>query len=58
MIKSVKNESLTKIREEEEKRRENQAKFQDSINEISITLNKNNEENMKLKEDNIEMTKK
>lgn len=58
LIKSVKNESMAKIREEEERRKENQAKFQESINEINVTLNKNNDENIKLKEDNIEMTKK
>lgn len=50
LLKSVQNESM--------KHKETQAKFQHSINEISLTLNKNNEENIKLKEDNIEMTKK
>jgi len=58
LIKSVQNESMTKIREEEERRKENQIKFQQSINEINITLGKNNDENNKLRDDNIEMAKK
>lgn len=49
---------MSRIREEEEKRKETQAKFQQSINEIFTTLGKNNEENAKLKEANLEMTKK
>uniref|UniRef100_A0A1B0BXU1 Alpha-taxilin n=1 Tax=Glossina palpalis gambiensis TaxID=67801 RepID=A0A1B0BXU1_9MUSC len=58
LIKSVKNESMQKIREEEEKRKENQSKFQSSLNEITQSLSKNNEENNKLRDHNIEMTKK
>lgn len=58
LMKSIKSESMTRIREEEEKRKQTQAKFQDSINEIFSTLGKNNEENTKLKEANLEMTKK
>lgn len=49
---------MTKIRDEEEKRKETQAHFQKSINEIFTTLGKNNDENLKIKEANTEMTKK
>lgn len=49
---------MSKIREEEEKRKEIQSRFQTSLNDIFATLNKNNEENAKLKEVNVEMTKK
>lgn len=49
---------MTKIRDEEEKRKETQAHFQQSINEIFTTLGKNNDENLKIKEANLEMTKK
>ncbi|XP_075146047.1 beta-taxilin-like [Haematobia irritans] len=58
LIKSVKNESMQKIREEEERRKESQMKFQSSLNDINQSLNKNNEENNKLRDHNIEMTKK
>lgn len=58
LLKSVKSESLARIREEEEKRKETTAHFQQSINQIFATLCKNNEENTKLKEANLEMTKK
>lgn len=58
LIKSVKNESMQKIREEEERRKESQSKFQSSLNDINVSLNKNNEENNKLRDHNIEMTKK
>lgn len=57
-MKSIKSESMTKIRDEEEKRKETQAHFQQSINEIFSTLGKNNDENLKIKEANLEMTKK
>lgn len=57
-MKSIKSESMAKIKEEEEKRKETQARFQQSINEIFVTLGKNNEENTKLKDANSEMTKK
>lgn len=49
---------MSKIRDEEEKRKETQAHFQKSINEIFSTLGKNNDENLKIKEANTEMTKK
>uniref|UniRef100_A0A1I8NN66 Alpha-taxilin n=1 Tax=Stomoxys calcitrans TaxID=35570 RepID=A0A1I8NN66_STOCA len=58
LIKSVKNESMQKIREEEERRKESQLKFQSSLNDINQSLNKNNEENNKLRDHNIEMAKK
>lgn len=58
LMKSIKSESMSKIREEEEKRKETQAHFQQSINEIFVTLGKNNDENTKLKEANLEMTRK
>lgn len=49
---------MSRIREEEEKRKETQAKFSQTVNEIFTTLGKNNEENAKLKEANVEMSKK
>ncbi|CAD6991146.1 alpha-taxilin [Ceratitis capitata] len=58
LIKSVKNESIQKIREEEERRKESQTKFQSSLNDITQSLTKNNEENLKLRDHNLEMTKK
>lgn len=58
LMKSIKNESMTKIRDEEEKRKETQAHFQKSINEIFATLGKNNDENLKIKEANLDMAKK
>ncbi len=58
IMKSIKSESLSKIRDEEEKRKETQQHFQQSINEIFTTLGKNNDENTKLKEANLEITKK
>lgn len=57
-MKSIKSESMSKIRDEEEKRKETQAHFQKSINEIFSTLGKNNDENLKIKDANTEMTKK
>ncbi|XP_055695474.1 alpha-taxilin [Lutzomyia longipalpis] len=56
--KSIKDESFTKIREEEEKRKETQAKFQKSLNEISTLMTENNERNKKLQDDNMEMSKR
>lgn len=56
--KTIKDESFSRIREEEEKRKETQAKFQKSLNEIQTLMNENNEKNMKLKADNQEMTNK
>lgn len=56
--KTIKDESLSKIREEDEKRKETQAKFQKSLNEIQTIMNENNDKNMKLKDENTEMANK
>ncbi|XP_063224937.1 alpha-taxilin-like isoform X1 [Bacillus rossius redtenbacheri] len=56
--KAVKDESLLKIREEEEKRKEVSGKFQSTLAEITALMQQNNEKNSKLREDNLEMTKK
>ncbi|ALC47466.1 CG5886 [Drosophila busckii] len=58
IIKSVKNESMLQIKIEEERRKESQTKFQSSLNDVQKSLTKNNEENIKLRDYNIEMTKK
>ncbi|CAG2064265.1 unnamed protein product, partial [Timema podura] len=52
------DESLLKIREEEEKRKEVSGKFQTTLAEITTLMQQNNEKNTKLREDNLEMTKK
>ncbi|KAG8302272.1 hypothetical protein J6590_036161 [Homalodisca vitripennis] len=56
--KAIKDESLLKIREEEEKRKEVSAKFQTTMNEITTLMQQNNDKNMKLRDDNIDMTTK
>lgn len=56
--KAVKDESLLKIREEEEKRKEVSAKFQSTLADVTSLMQQNNEKNTKLHEDNLEMTKK
>uniref|UniRef100_A0A182XND6 Alpha-taxilin n=1 Tax=Anopheles quadriannulatus TaxID=34691 RepID=A0A182XND6_ANOQN len=56
--KTIKDESLAQIQQEEEKRKETQEKFQQSLNDIQAVMNENNDKNMKLKEDNMEMAKK
>lgn len=56
--KAVKEESLLKIREEEEKRKEVSAKFQSTLAEITALMAETNEKNVKLHEDNIEIHKK
>ncbi|XP_037082008.1 alpha-taxilin-like [Pollicipes pollicipes] len=56
--KLVKEESVAKIREEEEKRREVSAKFQTTLSDITGTMNENNQKNTRLTEENIEMSKK
>ncbi|XP_017873586.1 PREDICTED: alpha-taxilin [Drosophila arizonae] len=58
ILKSVKNESMLQIKVEEERRKESQTKFQSSLNEVQKSLSKNNEENVKLRDYNTEMTKK
>lgn len=47
-----------RIKEEEDKRRETQTKFQKSLNEITVMMNENNEKNKTLRDDNLEMSKK
>ncbi|XP_013149296.1 PREDICTED: gamma-taxilin [Papilio polytes] len=56
--KAIKEESLLKIREEEERRKETQAKFQNTLSEITNLLQQNNEKSAKLRDDNISMTEK
>uniref|UniRef100_A0A182K1M1 Alpha-taxilin n=1 Tax=Anopheles christyi TaxID=43041 RepID=A0A182K1M1_9DIPT len=56
--KTIKDESLAQIHQEEEKRKQTQEKFQQSLNDIQTVMNENNDKNMKLKEDNMEMAKK
>lgn len=51
-------ESLLKIREEEERRKETQAKFQNTLSEITTLLQQNNEKNVKLRDDNNSMNEK
>lgn len=55
--KAVKEESLLKLREEEEKRKEVSAKFQSTLGELTTLMSQNNEKNTKLYEDNMEMSK-
>ncbi|XP_077285924.1 beta-taxilin [Arctopsyche grandis] len=57
-IKTVKEESLIKIKEEEEKRRETLAMFQNTISEVTTAMQQNNEKNSKLRDDNLDMTEK
>ncbi|XP_023935214.2 gamma-taxilin [Bicyclus anynana] len=56
--KAIKEESILKIREEEERRKETQGKFQNTLTEITALLQQNNEKNAKLRDDNISMTEK
>lgn len=56
--KAIKDESLLKIREEEEKRKEVSTKFQATLNEITTLMQQNNDKNMKLRDDNIDMNAK
>lgn len=56
--KAIKDESLLKIREEEERRKETQAKFQATLAEITTLMQQNNDKSNKLRDDNIDMTKK
>ncbi|KAG7309015.1 hypothetical protein JYU34_004879 [Plutella xylostella] len=56
--KAIKEDSLLKIREEEERRKETQAKFQATLAEITAMLQQNNDKNNKLRDDNISMTEK
>uniref|UniRef100_A0A182NBI6 Alpha-taxilin n=1 Tax=Anopheles dirus TaxID=7168 RepID=A0A182NBI6_9DIPT len=56
--KTIKDDSLAQFQLEEEKRKQTQEKFQQSLNDIQTVMNENNDKNMKLKEDNMEMAKK
>ncbi|XP_064602144.1 alpha-taxilin-like isoform X2 [Liolophura sinensis] len=53
--KLIKEESLARAREEEERRKEVSAKFQSTIAEIQTQMQENHERNIKLKEENIEL---
>jgi len=56
--KVVKDESLMRVREEEEKRKEVSAKFQTTFNEISSMMQDNNQKSSKLREENMELATK
>lgn len=56
--KAVKEESVQRIREEEERRKEVASKFQSTLAEVSTLLQQNNEKNTKLREENSEMAAK
>ncbi|BFF93153.1 alpha-taxilin [Drosophila madeirensis] len=49
---------MLQIKVEEDRRKESQIKFQSSLNDVQKSLSKNNEENIKLRDYNIEMIKK
>ncbi|KAG1665528.1 Alpha-taxilin [Nymphon striatum] len=51
-------ESLLRVREEEEKRKEASSKFQTALNDISSMLQENQGQSSKLQEENMEMAKK
>nr|XP_018908655.1 PREDICTED: alpha-taxilin-like [Bemisia tabaci]XP_018908656.1 PREDICTED: alpha-taxilin-like [Bemisia tabaci] len=54
--KAIKEESIAKMREEEEKRTEISQKFQNTLSEITTLMQQNNEKNNKLRDDNVDMT--
>jgi len=56
--KVVKEESMLRIKEEEERRKEVATKFQTTLSEVSTLLQQNNEKNNKLREENSEMAVK
>ncbi|XP_063954705.1 alpha-taxilin-like [Lytechinus pictus] len=56
--KTIKDESLQRAREEDEKRKEVSNKFQQTINEITTQMQDNHTRNIKLKEENIELASK
>ncbi|CAG0880970.1 unnamed protein product [Darwinula stevensoni] len=56
--RAIKDESLLKVREEEERRKEVSAKFQSTLTEISHLLQENNQKNSRLQEENQEMASK
>ena len=56
--KIIKEESLLKIKEEEEKRREIANKFQSTLNEIMQLIAENQKRNTQLKEENADLAQK
>ena len=56
--KFIKEESLIKIKEEEEKRREIANKFQSTLNEIMQLIGENQKRNTQLKEENADLAQK
>lgn len=56
--KAVKEESLLRIREEEEKRKDVANKFQMTLNDISNLMQDNSKKNLQLREENTELAKK
>ena len=51
-------ESIIRVREEEERRKEVSTKFQSTLAEVSMLLQQNNDKNQKLREENSEMATK
>ena len=56
--KAVKEESLSRIKEEEDRRREIATKFQTTLNEIMQLVQENQEKNIQLKDENSELAAK
>lgn len=56
--KQVKEESLSKIKDEEEKRKAIANKFQGTLNDIMQLIQENNQRNLKLKEENADLAQK
>lgn len=54
--KAINEESLVKLKEEEERRKETQASFQKQINDIMGMIKDNKESNEKLQEDKVKMS--
>lgn len=54
----MQEESLLRIKEEEERRKEIASKFQVTLNDISMLMQENAKKNMKLREENSELAKK
>lgn len=54
----IQEETSQKLLEEEERRREVSAKFQESFQELSTMMEDSNKKSYKLHDDNVEMTKK
>ncbi len=51
-------ESMVRVREEEERRKEVSTKFQSTLAEVSALLQQNNDKNQKLRDENTEMATK